>query len=288
MATRQGVNTRSSSKPPGQSAHEDSRSDREDASHSPSCAQPSLQDLQKSIHDLSSSVMNKLDSLMDEVNGISYKLTHLEHNVEFNSNKIADIEQNEIPNLKKSISAETKKLEEKITALEIYNRKQNLLFYGVNETPNEDIFQTLRNTFMFLGLDEAGAQRIMMVNAHRLPRRQTPQDPASRPRSPTPIIARFVTVTDRDRILTLFERKQRDHAHLAGNEGGPRPNPSPRITVRTDLPPALKARRSILAKEAYKLRKERGLSTRILLQGTSIVLQWKQRGTRDPWRNHQE
>ena len=60
----------------------------------------------------------------------------------------------------------------------------------------------------------------------------------------------------------------------------PESHPHPlRITVRTDLPPALKAARGKLANEAYKLRKEKGLSTKIVVREANVVLLWKEKGS---------
>ena len=55
--------------------------------------------------------------------------------------------------------------------------------------------------------------------------------------------------------------------------------PPLRITVRTDLPPALKAARGKLANEAYKLKKEKGLSTKIVVREANVVLLWKEKGS---------
>ena len=50
--------------------------------------------------------------------------------------------------------------------------------------------------------------------------------------------------------------------------------------MRTDLPPALKARRGILVTVlAFKLRKERGVSIKVVLQGVKVVLKWKEKGS---------
>ena len=144
--------------------------------------------------------------------------------------------------------------------------------------------------FKELGMENGRAETIPLINAHRLPRR-LPHGQNTQPRSPTPIIARFAVMADRDRVLSLFQRKLRSRT-LGAGPGGNQPTPThlPQRAVplsgRT-LPPVLKQRRGILANEAYKLRKERGLSTRIIVQGTSVILQWKNKGT-NTWNNHQE
>ena len=257
----------------------------------PQSQHPTNSDIQKSIQDLATMMCGKIDTLTREVSGLSDKLTNLEQSVEFNSNKLHDIETTELPILKAKMKEEIQKMEDKMLSLEIYNRKQNLLIYGVHETEqSEDTYIIVRKAFKELGMENARAETIPLINAHRLPRR-LPQGQNTQPRSPTPIIARFAVMADRDHVLSLFQRQLRSRTVGAG-PGGNQPTPTPpaqasRITVRTDLPPVLKQRRGILANEAYKLRKERGLSTRIIVQGTSVILQWKNKGT-NTWNNHQE
>ena len=143
--------------------------------------------------------------------------------------------------------------------------------------------------------------RIQLVNAHRLPRRNPPEHTDARPATPRPspssIIAKFVRMADRDLILSTFENSRRPReatpetsqplAPSAVATPPPPPPPPLRITVRTDLPPTLKARRAHFAEVSYKLRKEKNLSTRIKLQGVKIVLQWKEKGT-TTWKPYKE
>ena len=133
-----------------------------------------------------------------------------------------------------------------------------------------------------LGIEEEIAMLIAIANAHRLPRRESEgQASAAGAQAPPPIIARFCYMHDRNRILTAFEDQQRKRTRSSGETSHART----RITVRTDLPPAMKIRRLILANEAYKLRKEKGVSTRIFQKGTELHLLWKEKGT-NKWNNH--
>ena len=86
---------------------------------------------------------------------------------------------------------------------------------------------------------------------------------------------------DRDRVLAAFEERQRQpRGANAQPQGANAPGQTPnRITVRTDLPPALKARRSILAKVAFDLRKQKGVSTKIVVAGTKVLLKWKEKSS---------
>ena len=144
--------------------------------------------------------------------------------------------------MKATIGEKFEKYEEKLILLEIHNRKSNLLLYGVeNQQQGEDIYAILTATFINLGIEESIAKNIAIANAHRLPRRN-----ATAAQGPTPIIARFCYMRERDLVLGAFENQQRQR----GTTTDARPQPRSRITVRTDLPPTLKIRRGILASAA--------------------------------------
>ena len=142
--------------------------------------------------------------------------------------------------------------------MEIYGRRTNLLFYGVKESVNEHAESTLRETFAYLGIDANEAANIALVNVHRLPRRdnaEPSQASGGPPRDPTPraIIAKFVYMRDQNRILDAFDERQRHRQPRASTAA---PGQEERtITVRTDLPPALKAQRSTLAKNSLRPQK---------------------------------
>lgn len=242
-----------------------------------------LADLQRCMSEFSDKICVKLNALTEEVGLLTGKIDDLEGSVNLNSEKIRDLEKDKLPKL----ASELAKLEEKLLLLEIYNRKSNLLFYGIAERNGENVFAELKKAFVSLGLSEEDAAKIALVNAHRLPRR--PQSTSSVPSTPTapapaPIIAKFITMTDRDRIFAAFEKKQRDRGKIPYQHDG---QPISRMTVRSDLPPILKSKRGILASKAYHLRKERGVSTRIFLKGVKMVLEWKEKGT-TRWNEFQE
>ena len=287
MATRV---TRSSSKDrpgaaPTQHAPQPARADASETHPSSDDGAPTeltLADIQLSITQSSSTVCAKLDALTLEVASIKTKLSEVEDSVNMNSDKIIEIEKKKLPEMENKMAAEISKLQNKLTAMEIYCRRANLLFYGVKETPNENVESTLRGTFSYLGINADDAANIAIVNVHRLPRRDNPTSSQasgggpSRDPVPSAIIAKFVYMRDRDRILAAFEQRQRQPraASYAATT-----QEDQRITVRTDLPPALKARRSSLAKTAYDLRKQKNVSTKIYLAGTEVLLKWKEKGS---------
>lgn len=89
----------------------------------------------------------------------------------------------------------------------------------------------------------------------------------------------LLAMFDRDRLLRAFESQPRHQqkgtaaASSARVQQGTRDPAYSRVTIRSDLPPKLKRERGRLAAEAYRLRHEEKVSTRIRLVGSKIVLQ---------------
>ena len=109
----------------------------------------------------------------------------------------------------------------------------------------------------------------------------TGKQPTSQPKNePCPIIIRFASMFDRDRVLHAYEfqprKNQRDPANSSSQATW---DPAyARVSVRTDLPPKLKKERGRLAAIAYKLRREDKVATRIKLSGSKVLLQTRKNG----------
>ena len=185
-------------------------------------AEPTLADLQKSLKDFSKQVCGKLGDIRTDIASIKSQLTTLEAAVEDNCARMLDLEKEKLPKMESKLQKEIDHLKDELTLSEIYLRKSSLLFYGM-EKKNEKVESVLREAFVTLGLSEEEAQAIAIVNAHRLPSKR---DRVSN--APEPIIAKFVYMNQRNRLLYAFERESTrngiDH-------------PTPRISVHTDLPP---------------------------------------------------
>ncbi|XP_041472654.1 uncharacterized protein LOC121421920 [Lytechinus variegatus] len=250
-----------------------------------------IAELRKEIKDMFASnsqlINGKLDSVIGELNGIKADLTQtkkdisdLEASINFTDNRIAAIEMNEIPSLKKEIKRNEDEIEEKLIQMEIHQRKQNLLVYGLPDKQNEDIIATTRDLLAnFLKITPDTAARIPIVNAHRLPgSTQRSKHPESqRNGEPCPIIIRFASMLDRDRLLRAYEFQPRQQQTDPAARETCNPEYA-RVSIRTDLPQKLKRERGRLATIAYKLRHEEHVSTRIKLIGSKITLQTRKRG----------
>ena len=248
---------------------------------------------------------------------ITSDLADLKETVNFNSTKIQEVEKNIISKLKEEIESKNKVIEEKIVLMELHQRKQNLLVYGVAERGNnENIYETVCDVLIhFIRISRSEAQRVLIENAHRLP---APQHGSSTIR---PIIIRFVLIADRDRLLNAFEQSRRLRPKpTEGPTTSQHPTPQAtamsgqttsqavqasmtsttttqdqqfaRVTIRTDLPPVMKRERGRLATIAYKLRKDQNLSTRIRINGTKIFIQTRKQvsgaGPHPQWINYED
>ena len=75
-----------------------------------------------------------------------------------------------IPKLKKDVNGKVIELEEKLLLLEIHDRKNNLLFYGVEKEKDENVETVLQN--MWESNYEVTAEQLKlatMIDCHRLP-----------------------------------------------------------------------------------------------------------------------
>ena len=305
---------------------------------------------------LSRQLNAKLDFAIGELNAIKEDLaatkktvTELETSVAFATDKVTEVEKKAIPEIYEKIVKEKEELDTKLTLLEIHDRKQNLLVYGVPEGKNENIYMVIQDLLRhFLNVSREEAAKVQIANAHRLPsasKRRGQQLTGERDKVPDPIIIRFVKMIDRDRLLNAFEHrprktpKTRSESQTPARESTnsePTTSTAPdvdtsaeineaidvtsdsttlgtqtdvpdasqpswrtivtsnlaetdftRVTIRTDLPPALKRERGRLASIAYKLRRDQNVSTRLRLVGAKMTLQtrkFSRNGTQQaPW-----
>ena len=81
------------------------------------------------------------------------KVDILESCASDSSARLSEIEKEQLPKLQDGIRKVREEMEEKCLLLEIHDRKSNLLLYGVQHSPNEDIYQKASEVFSgFLGI----------------------------------------------------------------------------------------------------------------------------------------
>ena len=155
-----------------------------------------------------------------------------------------------IPGIKGEMDHKLDRLSQKLKLMEIRDGRMNLLFYGVEQKPNENVYEQLRKCWQTdFGLSEEDANAFQMVD--RLPRKGLDS-------GPDPIIACFVYFEEREWFLAAAKK------HPFNNENKP-------VMVYTDLPQDMKKARGTATREAKQMRSE-GKQARIRVIGTRVIL----------------
>ena len=231
-------------------------------------------------------IMDKLDALSvnvtavrTEVSDMRNTLTELQTAVTDSSARLTDIENKALPQMKRANEKLETELNEKILLLELHDRKLNLLVYGVEKRQDEKVVEVVRDVIKQLGFSDPQVQGMLVVNAHRLPRRPVPGGDESIRRGPDPIIVRFGTMFDRDAVWNAYQRSQMRHPATRGQAPA-------RLNFRlaTDLPAKLKKKRFQLEQKAYQMRKNDNKSTRIKVIGVKVLLECREKGSLSAWK----
>ena len=156
------------------------------------------------------------------------------------------------------IDERIEELNTKLLLLEKQDRKYNLLIYEIPEENNEDVCEKMRELFVNdLQISPSKVDNMYFAHGHRLLTKAKT--------GPRPIILRFTSFGDRDLVLANAPK-------LAGT----------RRRILSDLPVKMKEERGKLASEAFRLRKEEKLQTRIKERGLIITLEVR-KDRLDPW-----
>ena len=91
-------------------------------------------------------IMNKLvenqheiREMKDEIRAVKTTVSDVEKTTSNHAERLDKITQETFPQLKSEVDSKVAELQEKLLLLEIHDRKNNLLIYGVEEKENEDI-----------------------------------------------------------------------------------------------------------------------------------------------------
>ena len=139
------------------------------------------------------SLSQQINDVKSELSEIRTEVADLKLSLEHVDNEVETIRDETIPTLRKDLMKEIKTLKDQRLEAELYSKKANLLFYGIEETHGEDCESTIRN-FLKTELRHEQADTMLFVNTHRLPTRATNG-------KPKPIIVKFVQMKDRDSVL---------------------------------------------------------------------------------------
>ena len=108
-----------------------------------------------------------------KVTDISEKVTELEKSVQHHSIQVDDNEnkcKGRYSDIETKLDTKIDELDKKLKLLEKHDRKYNLLFYGFPEETNENVYTTMRDSFVQdLKIDEERVHNMYFSNGHRLP-----------------------------------------------------------------------------------------------------------------------
>jgi len=164
---------------------------------------------------------NKLSPLTKAIQDLTEKVSLL-----VNKQQVEDIVNERCAELKQ----ENKELKDRIIYLEAQSRRNNLRFTGINEDKTQtwlDCEKSVQDIAASLGITDAIIER-----AHRLGPLSQPDSPSRA--NPRPIICKFLTYKDKDRILQAARTKEGAKALPAG------------VHVLEDFPPEIEAKRRLL------------------------------------------
>ena len=119
-------------------------------------------------------VRREIEESNIKVAGLTDKVTDLEISVDFHINQVTKMKRNvrhkDIQSdLDNKIAGIEKKLENKLKLLEKHDRKYNLLFCGFTEDSNENVYITMRDSFIKeLNIAKERVQNMYFANGHRM------------------------------------------------------------------------------------------------------------------------
>ena len=203
----------------------------------------------------------EVNTAKGDLNNVTERVIALEHSTEFNSGLQKENDEKQSRNLNKikaEIDTKIKELNQKLLLMEKHERKYNLLFYEfAEEKRGKNVFDKMRNVFVE---DLIWTHRGLTVCILLMLIDCLQKEDGSRP-----LIMRFAAYEDRELVLSNAYK-------LAGSKG----------RILSDLPVVMKKQRGRLAKEAYTVRHEEGLQSRIKDKGVDVYLEVRKE-TGDRW-----
>ena len=143
-----------------------------------------------SLEKTMTNIQSEVSSLKVRADSAETKLKEMDTGLQFANAEVEDLKTQSRDNQQSIVS-----LKERLLYQEVYNRRENLRFFGLpesTESTTEDLSEVLYR-FLERDLDIEGARSIEFQRVHRLGRKK---EGASRP-----IIARFPRYPDRERVF---------------------------------------------------------------------------------------
>ncbi|CAG2192465.1 unnamed protein product [Mytilus edulis] len=164
-----------------------------------------LDSVEKNLTELISDVKSEVGQVKSDLSITNTEVTQLrqDHNelergVGHLESQFNCLETEKLEKLKLDIDKKLASLKECQVLLEKHDRKYNVLIYGVEQKPNEIIWEVLENLFVKdLGIEKFKADSFPIANAHRIPAK-APVDGTKRPDA---IIVRLMHYDDKQFIM---------------------------------------------------------------------------------------
>ena len=153
--------------------------------------------------------MSTANEAMDMVKSLRQEICHIRDEMSINSKSIKGIQDTTIAH------------DEQLIAQECYSRRNNLLFDGVPESPDENLHVTMATIISKMDID---ATSVSMIGCHRVP---SGHHIASRVK-PRPVIIKFLRFEDRKRLWSSRHKSSKT------------------VSIREDYPQVVQRRRQAL------------------------------------------
>ena len=145
-----------------------------------------------------SSLQTGLSTLSEKSRKVEEKTNDIEKAMEFESTEIEELKKKDKENEDK-----IKDLEDKLLYQEVYNRRENLRFFGIPESTTgvENTFEVMRN-FLKEELELENTENIEFQRAHRIGKKKTGEA--------RPVIVRFLKFPERELVFRKAREMESD------------------------------------------------------------------------------
>lgn len=145
-----------------------------------------------------SSLQTGLSTLSEKSRKVEEKTNDFEKAMEFESTEIEELKKKDTENEDK-----IKELEDKLLYQEVYNRRENLRFFGIPESTTgvENTFEVMRN-FLKEELELQNTENIEFQRAHRIGKKKTGEA--------RPVIVRFLKFPERELVFRKAREMESD------------------------------------------------------------------------------
>ena len=200
---------------------------------------------------------NEIPEMKQQLDNFKTQLRDYQATLEFEGKRMDDLEKKITDSDNTALQENVKSLAEGMDYQEWRSRRYNLLMYGLPETENENVYDVVTKFITDdCKLDSDKVKKLGIANCHRIPKNPN-SDPTYKPNAPNAVIVKFLTMYDRNLILSVARNLPKGK------------------TVRTDLPQKLKTKRAELARIAYKLRKDENKQTAIRETPKAVWLEYR-------------